>query len=187
MRLESAHIKNFKLLESVELQFSTDLQHPLTVIRAENGSGKTSILYALRWAMYGERGIPVGMRLTAAAQPPGKPVTVQVRVEFTTTDPYSDDEVRYRLIRSSEEVPSQDDTYEHKPDQLRLLRRTSAGEEDIEEGKEGIIGKLLPLNLADVFFTNGDDVQRFISSGQQADRERQKAVHRRHPTVAGTR
>ena len=178
MRLESAHIKNFKLLEDVDLTFSTDSQRPLTVIRAENGSGKTSILYALRWAMYGARGIPTGMRLTAAAKPPGTPVTVQVRVEFTTTDPYSGDEVRYRLIQSCEETPGEDDSFERNPEQLRLLRRTSAGEEDIEDGKEGLIRKLLPLNLADVFFTNGDDVQRFISSGKQADRERQEAVHR---------
>ena len=48
MKLESAHITNFKLLEDVSLQFSTDLTRPLTIIRAENGSGKTSILYALR-------------------------------------------------------------------------------------------------------------------------------------------
>ena len=177
MRLESAHIKNFKLLENVDLIFSTDSQQPLTVIRAENGSGKTSILYALRWAMYGARGIPTGMRLTTAAKPPGRPVTVQVRAEFTTTDPYSGDEVRYRLIRSCEETPGEDDRFQRNPDQLRLLRRTTDGEEDIEDGKEGLIRKLLPLNLADVFFTNGDDVQRFISSGQQADRERQKAVH----------
>lgn len=177
MRLESAHIKNFKLLENVDLTFSTDSQQPLTVIRAENGSGKTSILYALRWAMYGARGIPTGMRLTAAAKPTGKPVTVQVRAEFTTTDPYSGDEVRYRLIRSCEETPGEDDSFERKPEQLRLLCRTSAGEKDIEDGKEGLIRKLLPPNLADVFFTNGDDVQRFISSGKQADRERQEAVH----------
>ena len=177
MRLESVHIKNFKLLENVDLTFSTDSQQPLTVIRAENGSGKTSILYALRWAMYGKRGIPTGMRLTAAAKPAGRPVTVQVRTEFTTTDPYSGDEVRYRLIRSCEETPGEDDSFQRNADQLRLLRRTSAGEEDIEDGKEGLIRKLLPPNLADVFFTNGDDVQRFISSGQQADRERQEAVH----------
>jgi len=174
LRLESANIKNFKLLENIDLRFSTDSQRPLTVIRAENGSGKTSILYALRWAMYGDKGIPPGMRLTAAAKAPGKPVTVQVRVEFTTTEPHSGDEIRYRLIRSCEETPSEDDKFDRQSERLRLLRRTPAGEEDVEEG---LIRKLLPLNLADVFFTNGDDAQRFISSGQQADRERQEAVH----------
>ena len=60
MRLDSAHIINFKLLEDIELHFSTNLTRPLTVIRAENGSGKTTILQALRWAMWGENGIPQG-------------------------------------------------------------------------------------------------------------------------------
>ena len=173
MRLESAYIKNFKLLEDVDLIFSTDPQQPLTVIRAENGSGKTSILYALRWAMYGNGDVPKAMRLTAATMPPGKPITVQVRVEFTT-----DTGERYRLIRTCTETPGDSDNFEREPDRLRLLHRTPAGEKDIEEGKEELIRTFLPRNLADVFFTNGDDVQRFISSGQQADpRERQKAVH----------
>ena len=177
MKLASAHINNFKLLKSVDLAFSIDEARPLTVIRAENGSGKTSILYALRWAMYGTKGVPTGMRLTAAKSPPGRPVTVQVRVEFTTTEPYTGEEVRYRLIRSCEETPGQGDSYERTTGKLRLLRRTPAGEEDIEHGKEGLIHNLLPRNLADVFFTNGDDVQRFITSGQRPDRERQAAVH----------
>ena len=177
MRLESAHIRNFKLLEDIDLSFATQLERPLTVIRAENGSGKTSILHALRWALYGDRGVPTGKRLTAATRTPGSPVIVQVRVEFATTEQYSGDEIRYRLIRTCEETPGPDDGFQRKPDQLRLLRRTAAGEEDIVDGREGLIRKLLPFNLADVFFTNGDDVQRFISSGQQADRERQKAVH----------
>ena len=177
MKLESAHITNFKLLEDVSLQFSGDLIRPLTVIRAENGSGKTSILYALRWAMYGEKGIPPHMRLTSTAKPAGRPVQVQVRVEFTTTDPYSGAEARYRLIRTCEETPEEGDNFSRNPSRLRLLRRTDRGEEDIEEGKDGLISTVLPLNLADVFFTNGDDVQRFIAAGQHGERERQDAVH----------
>ena len=178
MRLESAYIKNFKLLEDVDLQFSSDLRRPLTVIRAENGSGKTSILYALRWGMYGEKGIPPRMRLTSTAKPPEQPVPVQVRLEFTTTDPYSDVEARYRLIRTCEEVPLEGDRYERGNERRRLLRWTERGEEEIEGNAiEGLISEMLPISLANVFFTNGDDVQRFISSGQQAEQERQEAVH----------
>ena len=178
MKLESAHITNFKLLEDVSLQFSSDLARPLTVIRAENGSGKTSILYALRWAMYGEKEIPRQMRLTSTAQPAGKPVQVQVRIEFTTSDPYSKEEARYRLIRTCVETPGEGDNYSRSQSRLRLLRQTDRGEEDIEEGMDGLISAVLPLNLADVFFTNGDDVQRFIAGGQHGERERQEAVHR---------
>ena len=109
------------------------------------------------------RECPPGCASPHAKSPPGRPVTVQVRVEFTTTEPYTGEEVRYRLIRSCEETPGKDDKYERTKDKLRLLRRTPAGEEDIEHGKEGLIHNLLPPNLADVFFTNGDDVQRFIT------------------------
>ena len=179
MRLESAYIKNFKLLEDVELLFSSDLRRPLTVIRAENGSGKTSILYALRWGMYGEKGISPQMRLSSTAKPPGQSVPVQVRLEFTTSDPYSGVEARYRLIRTCEEIPQRGDKYERGNERRRLLRWTERGEEEIEGNAiEGLISEMLPISLADVFFTNGDDVQRFISSGQQAEQERQKAVHK---------
>ena len=178
MKLESAHITNFKLLEDVSFQFSSHLAQPLTVIRAENGSGKTSMLYALRWAMYGENGIPPQMRLTSTAPPADRPVQVQVRIEFTTSDPFSRADARYRLIRTCEETPGEGDNYNRSPSRLRLLRRTDRGEEDIEEGMEGLISAVLPLNLADVFFTNGDDVQRFIAGGQHGERERQEAVHK---------
>lgn len=85
MRIVRAHIQNFKLLEDVTLEFSTDSQHPLTVIRAENGSGKTSLMYALLWAFYGLDGLPdqaKALRLTSSARPAGKPVDLQVMVEF---------------------------------------------------------------------------------------------------------
>ena len=178
MRLDSVHIKNFRLLADVSFSFSSDPSWPLTVIRAENGSGKTSILYALRWAMYGDLGVPQGMRLTSTAVPPGKSITVQVRVEFTTADPYSGDTVQYRLIRTCEETPGHGDSYVRSLERLRLLRLTDRGEEEVEEGKEAEIAAMLPFNLADIFFTNGDDVQRFIAGGQQAERARQDAVHK---------
>ena len=177
MRLEGVHITNFKLLEEVSLDFSTDRPRPLTVIRAENGSGKTSVLHALRWAMYGDKGIPYQMRLTSTAKPSGIAVQVQVRLEFTTTDPYSHAGARYRLIRTCEETPGEGDAFQRTGERLRLLRRTDRGEEDIQEGMDGLISSILPNSLADVFFTNGDDVQRFIAGGQRGGRDRQEAVH----------
>ena len=152
MRLESAHIKNFRLLEDVELDFSTDPTSPLTVIRAENGSGKTSILHALRWAMYGERGIPSKMRLTSTAIPASTSVTVEVRVEFTISDRNSGSESQYRLIRTVEETPKTGDEFTRSHERERLLQLTDKGEVEIVEGREGTIATMLPPNLADIFF-----------------------------------
>ena len=175
MRLERARISNFKLLEDVELEFSTEADRPLTVIRAENGSGKTSILYALRWALWGESGIP-DMRLSSTATPAGETVPIQVTVEFVASEPYSGDPIRYRLISTCEETTTAGDDYTRTQQRQRLVRCTDRGDEDIAE-VAGFIATELPLNLADVFFTNGDDVQRFISGNRLPRNERQRAVH----------
>lgn len=171
MRLENAHISRFKLLEDVELEFSIDPERPLTVIRAENGSGKTSTLQALRWAMWGEPGIPQGMALTSTEVPSGQPVTIQVRVDFTERDVYSGEETRYRIIRSCTETRGEGDEYRRDPERVRLLELTDKGARDIEEGKESRMGAMLPLHLADVFFTDGDAVQGFIAGPLGADRQ----------------
>ena len=44
MMIKSVHILRFKLLRDVTIHFSVDPERPLTVIRGENGSGKTSLL-----------------------------------------------------------------------------------------------------------------------------------------------
>ena len=89
--LRRAHFENFRLLRDVELSFSTDFAKPLTVIRAENDSGKTTILTALQWAFFGDGALP---------QLPGRPyrlhpidwdataarrVPIGVEVEFEVT------------------------------------------------------------------------------------------------------
>ena len=147
MRLQSAQIENFKLLENVNLDFSTDLKRPLTVIRAENGSGKTSTLHALRWAMWGKPGIPQGMALTSTEVPSGQPVTVQVRVDFTERDIYSGEEIQYRIIRSCTETRGEGDEYHRNPERVRLIETTERGSRDIEEGEgqQSRISAMLPL------------------------------------------
>ena len=55
--MKSARVRNFKLLRDVAIDFGDDPERPLTVIRAENGSGKTSTLLALQWGLYGQDGL----------------------------------------------------------------------------------------------------------------------------------
>lgn len=176
MRLIRAHVRNFKLLEDVKLEFSTRRDRPLTVIRAENGSGKTSLLYAFQWAFYGREGLPDSardMRLTSTATPSHTPVMVSVTVEFERDDEYGNT-ASYRLIRSVTETPISDTKFEWQRDRVRLLRITSAGEEDLEPA-DSWIRAWLPKRLQDVFFTDGDSVQTFIS-GQIGTRQRQGRV-----------
>ena len=86
MKVVAARIRNFKLLRSMDLSFGIDRDKPLTVIRAENGSGKTSTLQALRWGLYGKDVLEDPLvRLSPADWPDQETCLVGVEIEFIHT------------------------------------------------------------------------------------------------------
>ena len=58
MKIIRAEFHNFRLLRDISLDFSVDKKRKLTVIRAENETGKTTILTALQWTLYGDDALP---------------------------------------------------------------------------------------------------------------------------------
>jgi DNA sulfur modification protein DndD len=177
MQLRRVEITNFKLLENVVLEFSTDRHRPLTSIRAENGSGKTSLLHALLWGFYGRAGLPrfaAQARLASTATPIGETVPVRLMIEFEYDSPGG--RGKYRLIRSYQETPTGLDEVKPGAERLETYRITDAGEEPIEN-PEVFLRQVVPGNLRDIFFTNGDDVQEFMS-GKVHRTDRQGRVHR---------
>ena len=176
MKIRRVEFKNFKLLDGVVIEFSTDSAKPLTVIRAENGSGKTSLLWGLAWAFYGDKGLPSKTsRLTSTERPTNIPTIVQVVVDFDH-DPDGEGTKQYVLTRTVEETPRAGDDVDHGPMSTKLLMRKSSGEEPVPGDADAVLESFVPLRLREVFLTDGDKVQRFIS-GTVAARERQHNVH----------
>jgi len=173
VKLSRVEFVNFKLLDGVVIDFSTEELKPLTVIRAANGSGKTSILYGLAWGIYGDPGLREdNLRLASSFQKIGAPITVQVVVDFEHTE--DGISTSYVLTRSLEETPVSYERVEHKFKKLRLVKRLSAGEEEVKNPQQKL-NQLFPLRLKDTFLTDGDKVQSFIS-GQEDRKERQHRV-----------
>src|SRR4051812_3360416 len=84
MRLLRAYFENFRLLRNLEIEFSTKPDRKLTVVRAANETGKTTILHALQWGLYGDDALPAegdGFRL----HPIDWPVAGNPRVPITVT------------------------------------------------------------------------------------------------------
>lgn len=178
MILQRIRVQNFKLLRDIDVTLSCAPDRPLTVIRAENGSGKTSLHYAIIWGLYGMKGLkamtqPKDLALASKATPAGTPVTVQVALDFEITDEYGSAE--YRLERTVLETPQGAQAPVRTREEVTLSKVTSAGHEIIEQ-PELWLEQWLPERLADVFFTNGDDVQKFIT-GRLETRTRQEKVH----------
>lgn len=90
MKLIRAKFKNFRLLRDLEVPFSVDAERRLTVFRAENETGKTTMLTALQWALYGETALPdkgQGYRLHPIdwTDEEGPRAEIEVEVDFEVT------------------------------------------------------------------------------------------------------
>ena len=185
MKLKRVEFRNFKLLDGVVINFSTDPDQPLTVVRAENGSGKTSLLWGLAWAFYGEKGLPVrNARLSSTSRPTGGTTTVEVIVDFEHDPDGFGDINNYVLRRSVDEFAGEGDHVEHGPMTTQLMVRRPAGDEPVPGDANAILERFVPSRLKDTFLTDGDRVQRFIS-GTVAAKERQHNVHQAIKALLG--
>lgn len=173
MRLLRAQFENFRLLRDLELEFSTDENRKLTVIRAANESGKTTILNALQWALYGDIALP-GKGENYRLHPidwdskEGNRVPITVTVEFEVIKynkiggTLRESRNRYRIIRSAFEELS-GITWRRSDSSVRLFALASTGASPIDS-PEAVINDELPPELREVFFTDGDRALSFIES-----------------------
>lgn len=168
MKLIRAKFQNFRLLRDLRLDFSTSNDKKLTVIRASNESGKTTILTALQWALYGDDALPNkgrGHRLFPidwdVPDRQAIPISVQVDFEKPASELNRNQTSRYCLIRSVEETTEG----LRKNPKVELFELTETGSAPIPPPLEAQISRLLlPPHLREVFFTDGDRALSFIES-----------------------
>lgn len=184
MKLKKAFFKNFRLLRELEIDFSIDPDYSLTVIRAENDSGKTTILTALQWALYGDIALPHKGK-EYRIHPidwdfeynPKVNIEVIVEFEHTIHIPTGDAQFResiktYRLIRTTNEE-QKGSKLNRRTSEVTLLELNSQGDTPIEP-VEPILRDMLPLELREVFFTDGDRALSFIEADISTTAKRQR-------------
>ncbi len=152
MKLLRTEFQNFRLLRDLKLEFSSDPDRKLTVIRAANESGKTTILHGLQWALYGDAALP-GRGEEFRLHPidwdesEGKRALIAATVEFELTThrrvgaEMREDRRRYRLVRSAfEDV---DSVGRRSPSTVKLFALNETGASPIAAPEAGA-GLILP-------------------------------------------
>ena len=54
LTIESISIENFRLLKKMDITLSQDSEKPITIIEGNNSAGKTSLINAMYWCLYGQ-------------------------------------------------------------------------------------------------------------------------------------
>ena len=182
MKLLRARFHNFRLLRDLSLDFSSDPDKKLTVIRAANESGKTTILLALQWALYGDDALPgrgQGFRLRPLDLDPDEEELIQVAVaveyEIATyrrvRGNLKETRRTYRLVRAA--LENVDDQKPRSASTVKLFVLDERGDRPIES-PESTINEQLPPDLREVFFTDGDRALSFIEADAALSTKRER-------------
>ena len=166
MRLVSLEIQDFRqFYGSQRIEFARDRAKNVTVVHGHNGSGKTALLNAFVWCLYGETtpDLEEPDRLenerTVAEAPVGGTVEVKTRLV------YEDAGTTY-VVERSRKASKVGETERLKTDEPQLIiwRRRSTG--DLEEvgksnnARQARLNRTLPHGLYPFFFFNGERVEQ---------------------------
>ena len=187
-------ITNFVCFEHIEIEPSTSRERPLTVIRAENGSGKTTLLRAIRWGMYGEKGLPGNASHfslhPAAWQPDENGIETSVRILFETDGSTRNHpegkatNTAYELHRSvttiakrpSEQGEGEPDFRRIKEEPQLLSQEPDGSWGPYSASVDAVIEELLPLKLQDFFVMDADEAADFVGGTENRVIERQSVI-----------
>ena len=185
LTLRRVEIENFVCFDSIVVEPSRDPDLCLTIVRAENGSGKTTFLRALRWGMYGEKGLPGNASHyslhPAWWQPDTGGIETQVVIEFETDGSSRNfaesgtETTLYQLVRSVRTI-AKAASRDGEPDFRRIDERTRLMVRD-PDGSWGpfgatpdvIVDELLPWGLRDFFVMDTDEVTDFVGGSENKD------------------
>lgn len=166
MRLLKARFDGFRLLSDIEVAFSTDPKKNITVIRAANESGKTTMLTALQWGLIGDDALPKNYALRRMDLPPNQPSATRVEIEYEVGSKAGPK--RYRLVRRLETQSASD---ARSKSRVELYEVTSAGLDELPSPNNHI-QQHFPSELREVFFTDGDRALSFIEGAKSAQQHK---------------
>ncbi len=169
MRLVKARFDGFRLLDGLEFEFSVNPEKNITVVRAANESGKTTLLTALQWALFGDEALPSGYTTFNMDMPTGTVAETigEVIYEVQSKKGYQ----QFRLIRS---LVDRAGAPVRAKSTAQLYEVTSQGSVEIPNVAAHLANHM-PSELREVFFTDGDSALSFI---QGRTNEQQKRVRK---------
>jgi DNA sulfur modification protein DndD len=165
IRFHSLLVRNFALYPEASLSFSSDPAHPLTIIRGENECGKTTLMRAFLWVIYGEEGLPAIPNVMHPIRPvwaEDEPIRTRVELRF---------EVRgsrgainnYKLVREATTTVANGRVQCQDEEKHLLLKQADGNWGTADDQLFGLLmHKYFRPELRDFFFIDADKAVRFV-------------------------
>lgn len=165
IRFHGLVVHNFALYPKAHLNFATDPGRPLTIIRGENECGKTTLMRAFLWVLYGEEGLPAVPNVMNPIRPVwarDEPIRtrVELRVEARSSRGAA---TNYKLVREAT-TEVRGGHVEYRDEDAALLLKQADGNwgRADEQLFDLLMHKYFRPELRDFFFIDADKAVRFV-------------------------
>lgn len=164
MELHELRLQHFRQFYGEQrFTFSNDPVKNVTVIHGDNGAGKTALLNAFKWVLYGTTDFDSKKNLvneravveTAA----GESLTIFGEVVFTHEG------ARYTARREMSYTKSEGLQVEEEGSRFDLSYVGDDGRFETSPNPENHMQQILPENLHPYFFFNGENIEKLAQSG----------------------
>jgi DNA sulfur modification protein DndD len=169
-------MRNFRCYDSAEIFFATDSVRNTTVVLGTNGAGKTSILLALNFVLYGRSAATADSPLisnstlkVATEEAPGKATVI---LEFWHQGrPYTLTRSVRGFVRAERFVPAAGQ------DEVSLTYTNHDGNHERDPLPQQTVEKMLPGPIRTFFLFDGDRIADFTKPGRERDETINRAVN----------
>lgn len=170
MRLESVEISNYRQYKNVFFDFSKKGSHDIHIILGDNGLGKTNLLNAISWCLYGkEPHLSIETKakkkintsaLDEAIQQKKEKCKVKVCVKISVDD-------KQIIFERSQEFKATKEVFEYKPSfVVTIIASTETKVLTDSDEISNILKQYLPEDISEYFFFDGEQLDRYFISNQ---------------------
>lgn len=172
MLIKSITVSNFlPFKDKTKIEFSVDSSKNVTIIKGNNGAGKTSLAQAFEWCLYGEVSFEDKKILNAEVRDNITPGTFQyaaVELEIEHED------VNYRIVRKQKYARRESGALEKPatPEFLITYKVDGETKQVALSDQKATINKLLSNELSRYFFFDGEHIKNMqseIAHGKSQD------------------
>lgn len=176
MRFSEIIISNYRQYRDISFQFSEGTGNDLHVVVASNGVGKTNLLNAINWCLYGDEPhssgtvgtdkkdkLSIGNIAAIQEAKDNLEKTVDVNVSIKAED----EGIKYTFSRTA--VINVDTGIQVGKDQFDVLSTFESGDTDIAEDEEArdLVDKFLPRKIREYFYFDGDQLFNYFDDDPQ--------------------
>ena len=159
MKLEKISIKNYRQYRDVEIEFDTNPSNNFTIIKGNNGTGKTTLLNAFTWCLYGKEihsyghkeGMSICNNKSVTLAEPNEDIEVSVTINLL-----DEKERPYIFERSLNYYKNKDGELKQRGKKtIFKVTKPHGNDVAVKYDDEYTIKKLIPKKVQEYFFFDG--------------------------------